>query len=57
MKVGVIVPQGWTGEYAGMEPRAAWQRTVEVAQAAHAEAAHAVPPAQGAGHVDQGEGQ
>jgi F420-dependent oxidoreductase-like protein len=34
MKVGVIVPQGWTGEYAGMEPRAGWQRTVEVAQAA-----------------------
>ncbi len=34
MKVGVIVPQGWTGEYAGMEPRAAWRRTVEVAQAA-----------------------
>ena len=34
MKVGVIVPQGWTGEYAGMEPSAAWQRTVEVAQAA-----------------------
>ena len=34
MKVGVIVPQGWTGEYAGIDPRAAWQRTVEVAQAA-----------------------
>lgn len=34
MKVGIIVPQGWTGEYAGMEPLAAWQRTVEVAQAA-----------------------
>src|SRR5918992_2876602 len=34
MKVGVIVPQGWTGEYAGMDTRAAWQRTVEVAQAA-----------------------
>src|SRR5918997_1128834 len=34
MKVGVIVPQGWTGEYAGMDPAAAWQRTVEVAQAA-----------------------
>jgi F420-dependent oxidoreductase-like protein len=34
MKVGVIVPQGWTGEYAGMDARAAWQRTVEVAQAA-----------------------
>jgi F420-dependent oxidoreductase-like protein len=34
MKVGVIVPQGWTGEYVGMEARAAWQRTVEVARAA-----------------------
>ena len=34
MKVGIIVPQGWTGEYAGMDSRAAWQRTVEVAQAA-----------------------
>ncbi len=34
MKVGIIVPQGWTGEYAGQEPQAAWARTVEVAQAA-----------------------
>jgi F420-dependent oxidoreductase-like protein len=34
MKVGVIVPQGWTGEYAGMDARAAWERTVEVAHAA-----------------------
>jgi F420-dependent oxidoreductase-like protein len=34
MKVGVIVPQGWTGEYAGMDQQAAWDRTVEVAQAA-----------------------
>jgi F420-dependent oxidoreductase-like protein len=32
MKVGVIVPQGWTGEYAGWEPQAAWQRTLEIAQ-------------------------
>ena len=31
MKVGVIVPQGWTGEYAGWDSRAAWQRTVDVA--------------------------
>lgn len=36
MKVGIIVPQGWTGEYAGMDPRAAWDRSVEVAQAAEA---------------------
>ena len=34
MKVGVIVPQGWTGEYAGVEPAAAWRRTVEVAREA-----------------------
>jgi F420-dependent oxidoreductase-like protein len=34
VKVGVIVPQGWTGEYDGWEPAAAWRRTVEVAQAA-----------------------
>src|SRR3954471_19371031 len=34
MKVGIIVPQGWTGEYAGFEPEAAWHRTVEVAQEA-----------------------
>ena len=34
MKVGIIVPQGWTGEYAGMDPLAAWDRTVEVAQLA-----------------------
>jgi F420-dependent oxidoreductase-like protein len=32
MKVGVIVPQGWTGEYAGVEPVDAWQRTVETAR-------------------------
>ncbi|MBW3612655.1 MAG: TIGR03560 family F420-dependent LLM class oxidoreductase [Chloroflexi bacterium] len=35
MKLGVIVPQGWTGEYDGWEPDRAWARTVEVAQ--HAE--------------------
>ena len=34
MKVGVIVPQGWTGEYDGWEPAAAWKRTAEVARAA-----------------------
>jgi F420-dependent oxidoreductase-like protein len=34
MKVGVIVPQGWTGEYAGLSPQAGWARTVEVAHAA-----------------------
>ena len=34
MKVGVIVPQGWTGEYDGWEADRAWSRTVEVAQQA-----------------------
>jgi F420-dependent oxidoreductase-like protein len=31
MKVGVIVPQGWTGDYNGWEPLDAWRRTTEVA--------------------------
>ncbi|MGH2427445.1 MAG: TIGR03560 family F420-dependent LLM class oxidoreductase [Candidatus Limnocylindria bacterium] len=35
MKIGVVVPQGWTGEYDGWEPARAWARTVEVAR--HAE--------------------
>ncbi len=34
MKVGVIVPQGWTGEYDGWDPARAWSRTLEVAQQA-----------------------
>ena len=34
MKLGVIVPQGWTGEYDGWDPLKAWARTVEVAQQA-----------------------
>jgi F420-dependent oxidoreductase-like protein len=34
MKIGVIVPQGWTGEYDGWEPSKAWSRTVAVAQQA-----------------------
>ncbi|MEA2518030.1 MAG: hypothetical protein QOF49_110 [Chloroflexota bacterium] len=32
MRVGIIVPQGWTGEYQGVEPSAAWARTLEVAR-------------------------
>ena len=32
MKVGVIVPQGWTGEYDGWDPLDAWRRSVEVAR-------------------------
>ena len=35
MKIGVVVPQGWTGEYSGFTPDQAWARTVAVA--AHAE--------------------
>jgi F420-dependent oxidoreductase-like protein len=34
MKLGIIVPQGWTGEYDGWEPDRAWARTVEVAHQA-----------------------
>jgi len=34
MKVGVIVPQGWTGEYDGWDPQVAWRRTVHVARQA-----------------------
>src|SRR5215204_1780902 len=36
MRVGIIVPQGWTGEYMGFEPVAAWDRTVEIAKRAEA---------------------
>jgi len=34
MKLGIIVPQGWTGDYDGWEPERAWARTVAVAQQA-----------------------
>ena len=34
MRVGIIVPQGWTGEYQDVEPAAAWARTVDVARRA-----------------------
>ena len=34
MKLGVIVPQGWTGDYDGWEAERAWARTVEVARQA-----------------------
>ncbi len=34
MKLGVIVPQGWTGEYDGWEPERAWARSVDVARQA-----------------------
>ena len=31
MKVGLIAPQGWKGEYDGWDPGEAWARTVELA--------------------------
>ena len=34
MKFGVIVPQGWTGDFDGWEAAPAWARTVAVAQQA-----------------------
>jgi F420-dependent oxidoreductase-like protein len=34
VKVGIVVPQGWTGEYDEWDPERAWQRTVAVAQQA-----------------------
>jgi len=34
MQIGVVLPQGWTGEYDGWEPRRAWERTVAVARQA-----------------------
>jgi F420-dependent oxidoreductase-like protein len=34
MRIGIIAPQGWTGEYDGWQPERAWARTVEVAQQA-----------------------
>jgi F420-dependent oxidoreductase-like protein len=32
VKLGVIVPQGWNGEYDGWDSVTAWQRTVQVAK-------------------------
>jgi F420-dependent oxidoreductase-like protein len=34
MKLGAIVPQGWTGEYDGWDSLRAWERTVAVAKQA-----------------------
>jgi len=34
MKVGIVVPQGWQGEYDGWDSRRAWARSVAVAQQA-----------------------
>jgi F420-dependent oxidoreductase-like protein len=36
MRVGIIVPQGWTGEYDGWDAPRAWARTVAVALQAEA---------------------
>ena len=34
MRIGVIVPQGWLGDFDGWEPSRAWARVVEVARQA-----------------------
>ena len=34
MQVGVLIPQGWKGEYDGWDPAAAWARTVDLARQA-----------------------
>ena len=34
MRIGAVVPQGWTGEYDGWDARRAWLRTVDVARQA-----------------------
>jgi F420-dependent oxidoreductase-like protein len=34
MRIGAIIPQGWTGEYDGWDPRDAWQRTLALAHQA-----------------------
>lgn len=31
MKAGVIIPQGWTGEYDGWDPKRAWERSAALA--------------------------
>jgi F420-dependent oxidoreductase-like protein len=36
MRVGIIAPQGWTGEFDGWDPSRAWERTVFVAHEAEA---------------------
>ncbi len=32
MQVGLLIPQGWKGEYDGWDPAAAWANTVELAK-------------------------
>jgi F420-dependent oxidoreductase-like protein len=36
MKVGLLAPQGWKGEYDGWDPAVAWARTIELAKQAEA---------------------
>jgi len=36
MKIGIIAPQGWMGEYDGWETLVAWRRTVQVTRQAEA---------------------
>jgi F420-dependent oxidoreductase-like protein len=36
MRLGVIIPQGWIGEYDGWDPLEAWERSVTLAQQADA---------------------
>jgi hypothetical protein len=36
MKVGLLIPQGWKGEYDGWDPAAAWTRTMDLARDAEA---------------------
>lgn len=36
MKIGIIAPQGWTGEFDGWDPQRAWQRTADVTRQAEA---------------------
>src|SRR5215208_6464220 len=36
MRVGIIVPQGWTGEYDGWDASRAWARSVAIAHEAEA---------------------
>ena len=37
MKIGAIIPQGWTGEYDGWDPERAWERTKMLAVQAEEE--------------------
>lgn len=41
-RLGIVVPQGWTGEYAGWDASAAWQRSRAIAQRAEAAGAESL---------------